>query len=654
MLTEHLTSPASPARIRHRISVLLVDDDDQYAAFVRSVFDETPSLEVELAHVRCLRDLLPALALRPYSVVLLDVNLPDGNGLEWLQRHHGGVEAAVVVLTGSPDYGVQDEITENAQDFIVKSEIQPEHLVRAVRYAADRERSRQQLVKSREYYQSLIEQARDLITVVDEQGAIVYQSPASASMLGQDASYWKDRPIGEMVVPEDRPRLQGMLDLLFSGDTGTASGEFEARHADGSTRVLDIVASRIAPVGDRRCAVCNARDVTERRHAEETLRARDEQLRQAMKMEAIGRLAGGIAHDFSNVLTVITGACERLQDDLAGMQPAAGDVSTILSNCRRAASLTRQLLAFSRRQTLSPQPLNLGHLVGNAGHLLVPLIGEHIELRMEIAPDLLPIEADPVQMEQVLLNLAINARDAMASGGALTLRVSNAVVSEEFATSHPPIAAGPYVVLEVQDTGVGMSPGTKARAFEPFFTTKGLDGTGLGLSTVYGIVKQSGGFIWISSEPGRGTTFTIHMPPTATQPLPAETPVLPPKHAVQRATILLTEDDPDVRHMLAMLLSTAGHTVIEADNPEHALEKAATFEGPIDLLLTDVVMPGGTGRDLARQIEHIRPNLRVLYISGYPEYGGVESSGNVLEPGVPFLAKPFTRDVLIQKINDML
>ena len=655
MLTEHLTSPASLARIRHRISVLLVDDDEQYAAFVRSVFDETPSLEVELAHVRLLRDLLPALALRPYSVVLLDVNLPDGNGLEWLQRHHTGIEAAVVVLTGSPDYTVQDEITDTAQDFIVKSEIQPEHLVRAVRYAADRERSRQQLVKSREYYQSLIEQARDLITVVDEHGAIVYQSPASASMLGQDASYWKDRPIGEMVVPEDRPRLQGMLDLLFSGDTGTASGEFETRHADGSTRVLDIVASRIAPVGDRRCAVCNARDVTERRHAEETLRARDEQLRQAMKMEAIGRLAGGIAHDFSNVLTVITGACERLQDDLAGMQPAAGDVSTILSNCRRAASLTRQLLAFSRRQTLSPQPLNLGHLVGNAGRLLVPLIGEHIELRMEIAPELHPIEADPVQMEQVLLNLAINARDAMANGGALTLRVSNTVVSEEFATSHPPITAGPYVVLEVQDTGVGMSPGTKARAFEPFFTTKGLDGTGLGLSTVYGIVKQSGGFIWISSEPGRGTTFTIHMPPTTRQPMPpADTHVPAPKHAVQRATILLTEDDPDVRHMLAMLLDTAGHTVIEAENPEHALEKAATFEGPIDLLLTDVVMPGGTGRDLARQIEHIRPNLRVLYISGYPEYGGVESSGNVLEPGVPFLAKPFTRDVLIQKINDML
>jgi PAS domain S-box-containing protein len=654
MLTEHLTPSAGLHGTRHHISVLLVDDDDQYAAFVRSVFDETSSLEVELKHLRCLRDILPALEHQPFSVILLDVNLPDGNGLTWLRAHHESLDAAVVVLTGNPDYSLHEEITETAQDFIVKSEIQPEHLVRAVRYAADRERSRQQLVKSREYYQSLIEQARDLITVVDDRGVIVYQSPASTSMLGQDPAYWLHRRLGEMVVPSDVTRLEGLLALLFSGDTDSVSGEFETRHADGSTRLLDIVASRIPSVGESRRAVCNARDVTERRQAQETLRARDEQLRQVMKMEAIGRLAGGIAHDFSNVLTVITGACERLQDGLGSNPPsAASDVETILNNCWRAASLTRQLLAFSRRQTLSPQALNLGQLVGNSGRLLMPLIGEHIELRMEIAPDLHPIEADPVQIEQVLLNLAINARDAMRNGGSLLLRVANTVVTEEFACSHPPIVAGPYVLLEVQDTGCGMSPGTKALAFEPFFTTKGLDGTGLGLSTVYGIVKQSGGYIWISSEPDQGTTFTIHMPPTSIQPA-AEAPRPAARRATQKATILLTEDDPDVRQMLAMLLGSAGHTVIEAENPDHALERAKQYQGHIDLLLTDVVMPGGTGRDLARRIEDVRPHLRVLYISGYPEYGGMTSFESVLEPGVPFLAKPFTRDVLIQKINEML
>jgi signal transduction histidine kinase len=274
--------------------------------------------------------------------------------------------------------------------------------------------------------------------------------------------------------------------------------------------------------------VLNSRDVTERRQTEEALRARDEQLRQAMKMEAIGRLAGGIAHDFSNVLTVIDGACERLQDQIAtGESVSSSDVITISNNSRRAASLTRQLLAFSRQQTLSPQPLDLGQLIGRAGRLLKQLIGEHIALSVDIAPEVPAVEADPVQIEQVLMNLAINARDAMPTGGSLQLSLAASNVDEAFAKQHPPMPAGNYVVLTVSDTGCGMSELTKARAFEPFYTTKGLQGTGLGLSTVYGIVKQSGGYIWLSSEPGQGTTFTIFMPPTMATPVVQEV-VAPP------------------------------------------------------------------------------------------------------------------------------
>jgi hypothetical protein len=658
ILTEHLT-PAVPtaAHARHPISVLLVDDDEQYAGFVRSVFEETATLDIQLRHVRRLSDVLPRLAEEPASVVLLDVNLPDGDGLAWLLRNRPTLQAAVIVLTADPDYGLQEDAVAVAQDFLVKFQVQPEHLVRAVRYAADRERAWQALVQSRQYFQSLIEQARDLITVVDDRGNILYQSPASAAMLGRPPDTLVGMRLVELVRADQAGPLESLLASLFAGGAETARGEFEVAHADGSLRILDMAASRIPSGDDGRKAVVNSRDVTERRRAEETVRARDEQLRQVMKIEAIGRLAGGIAHDFSNVLTVITGACERLQDRIAaGGLPAkaGGEVETILNNCGRAASLTRQLLAFSRKQTLSPQPLDLGTLVGNSGRLLRPLIGEHIELETEIEAELHAVEADPVQVEQVLMNLAINARDAMPEGGVLSLRVANTVVTEQFAADHPPIVPGRYVLLEVQDTGCGMTDETQARAFEPFFSTKGLDGTGLGLSTVYGIVKQSGGYIWISSNPGAGTTFTIHMPPTSAVPVPTEPPRPSTPHASQPATILLTEDDPDVRQMLAMLLQSSGHTVLTAENPESALACAAAFDGHIDLLLTDVVMPGGTGRDLARRIVVARPDLRILYISGYPEYGATSTWGHVLEPGVPFLAKPFTRDVLIQKINEML
>jgi PAS domain S-box-containing protein len=654
MLTEHLAPLPLAARSPHRFAVLLVDDDDRYARFVREIFERMPGSEAELHHVRRLGDVFPALESNRFSVILLDVTLPDGDGVEWLLENRSRLKAAVIVLTGDPEYVLHADIASVAQDFIVKFEVQPEHLVRAVRYAADRERVRQDLVRSREYFQSLIEQARDLITVVTEDGCIVYQSPAIARVLGRSPESSIGHALYEIVIEPDVARLREMLESVFAGNTAPPGGEFQVRHADGTARILDIVASRVPSEGMTRRAVLNSRDVTERRQAEEALRARDEQLRQAMKMEAIGRLAGGIAHDFSNVLTVIDGACEKLQDEIAaGEAVSSGEVDTILSNSRRAASLTRQLLAFSRQQTLSPQPLDMGQLIGRAGRLLKQLIGEHIALSVDIAPELPAVEADPVQIEQVLMNLAINARDAMAGGGSLQLTLAKAIVDDAFAERHPPMPPGSYVLLTVSDTGCGMSELTKARAFEPFYTTKGLQGTGLGLSTVYGIVKQSGGYIWLSSIPGEGTTFRIFMPPTDAAPVSQDMPQ--PAAAVRPGvlgTILLTEDDHDVRVMLAAFLNGAGHTVIEAHGPDDAVAKAAAFEGHIDLLLTDVVMPGGSGRELADRLTAVRPEVQLLYMSGYPEYGG--SSGSVLEPGVPFLAKPFTRATLLSTIDNLL
>jgi signal transduction histidine kinase len=445
-----------------------------------------------------------------------------------------------------------------------------------------------------------------------------------------------------------------MLRELFSGARQTTPpADFRVHHADGTVRTLEIEAAPIQAIGESPRAVLTARDVTERRRTEEALRAREIELRQAQKMEAVGRLAGGIAHDFSNLLTVVTGACERLRDRCGADPAALEDIETILRNGMRGAALTRQLLAFSRQQTLSPQRIDLAQLVATTGSLLKKLIGEDIELELDIPSDIRPVEADPVQLEQVLMNLAINARDAMPDGGTLGIVLRNTVVTPQFAEKHPPMSPGDFVLIEVSDTGHGMSDDIKAHAFEPFFTTKDpARGTGLGLSTVYGIVKQSGGFIWIESEPGAGTTFRVFLPPTdkPAPPLQAEPQKPPPP--VHGATILLTEDENDVRELLIDMLVGQGFKVVAAANGREALEKARGFTGRIDLLLTDVVMPGGTGRDLAKHLLLERPDLKVLYISGYPEHGA--RPGTVLEPGAPFLPKPFTRDQLLDKIRRIL
>ena len=635
------------------VSVLIVDDDAAYVDFIRTVFEESKALLFELIHVTRLSQVLPALAATPISVVLLDVNLPDGNGLEWLRANRLRVQAAVIVLTGFAEFDSMEETAPGAQDFLLKGEVDPHQLVRAVRYASDRERVRQQLIRSREYFQSLIEQARDLITVVDDRGVVLYQSPSSAFVLGLLPAAIVDHSLFDFIVDEDVARAKELLAAAFDGNEAASSGEFALRHAKSGTRALDVVASRIPSVGGSRRVVLNARDVTERLHATEALRERDRQLRQAQKMEAVGRLAGGIAHDFSNVLTVITGACERLQDKAGSVSGAAIDIETILRNSDRAASLTRQLLAFSRQQTLAPQPLDLGALVRKATHLLKRLIGEDIELALDIPQQVFAVEADPTQLEQVLMNLAINARDAMVDGGSLRISIRTASVDEPFATSHPPMTAGEFALLEVTDTGTGMTPEIQARAFEPFFTTKDpAHGTGLGLSTVYGIIKQSGGYIWIDSEPGRGTTFRIFLPPTAAKPVQAEPPKATMRGPMKAATILLAEDEEDVRTLLCELLESHGHKVLEASSPAQALVVSGAYHGNIDLLLTDVVMPGGTGRELARQVLARRPDMKVLYISGYPEHG--TSPGKVLEAGAPFLPKPFTRDLLLAKLKEML
>jgi len=640
-------------RAQPPIPVLIVDDDDAYVALLRAAFEKAEGPRIEIAHVTRLRDVLPALERTGALVVLLDVNLPDGNGLEWLRAHGDRVGAAFIVLTGMSGYAAGPELVPGARDFFLKSEVDPAQLARVLQYAADRERARQELVRSRQYFQSLIDQARDLITVVDARGTILYQSPGVRRVLGVDPEEIVGRSLFSLVDGEQAARGRALLAAALEGDDNVPVGEFSLRRAEGSVRQIEVVASRIAAENGEPRLVLNSRDVTERKRAEEELRHHDEMLRRAQRMEAVGRLAGGIAHDFNNVLSAITATCERLGDTIPPGAAAAADIQRILRNTARAAALVRQLLAFSRQQTLAPRPIDLRRLVGASADLLKPFIGAPIELSVDVAPDVRAVEADPGQIEQVLMNLAINARDAMPDGGRLVIRVQNVTVGERFAAEHPPQPPGEYVLLEVTDTGHGMDAATRDRAFEPFFTTKAdRHGSGLGLSTVYGIVKQSGGHVWIDSAPGLGTTVRVYLPPTTAAPREPEPPRVHRPATIGRKTILLAEDEDDVRELIHEMLRAHGYHVLEARNPADALALASTYRGVIDLLLTDVVMPGGDGRDLARRVTAGRPETKVLYMSGYPDQG--THMGRSVEVGGPVLLKPFTRDALLQRIRELL
>jgi two-component system, cell cycle sensor histidine kinase and response regulator CckA len=395
-------------------------------------------------------------------------------------------------------------------------------------------------------------------------------------------------------------------------------------------------------------AICMSLDITDRKQLEE-------QLRQAQKMEAVGRLAGGIAHDFNNLLMVIQGYGDLLVERLPTGDPLRRNAEQIQMASQRASSLTRQLLAFSRKQMLAPKILNIQTVVADMEKILRRLIGEDIQLETSSAPDLGLVKADRSQIEQVILNLAVNARDAMPQGGRLTIETANVELDASY--SHPPavLSPGRYVMLAVTDNGCGMDAETQAHVFEPFFTTKEKGkGTGLGLATVYGVVKQSGGYVWVYSEPGRGTSFKIYLPRIAETAVPAGREGKSDMQVPQRGseTILLVEDEKGVRELAREYLTSSGYTVIEAEDGHTALELAAMHVGPIHLLLTDVVMPGISGRELAERVGQIRPGIKIIYMSGYTDQAVVHHG--ILENDAILLQKPFTLMTLAGKLREML
>jgi len=528
-----------------------------------------------------------------------------------------------------------------------------EGLIRNLRAEIDQRRQAEVALRESETrYRHLVNSAVDVIFTVRKDAVINSLSPSFTTTLGWDVSEWVGRAFPPIIYPDD---LAAAMRYFALGLAGTAHQTFELRilAKSGAYVPMEFV---LTPqhAGDAIVGVFGfARDITERKQTEAALKQSEEQLLQSQKMEAVGKLAGGIAHEFNNILQVIKGYCYFLLPELAQQESLRKDVEGIEQSADRAAGLTNQLLAFSRRQVIMPRVLDLNAIIVEQHRMLDRLIGESIKLEVELAPDLPRVKADPAQIGQVLLNLVNNARDAMPSGGVLTIATANRLLRGDRDAEYPGIPQGVYATLKVRDTGCGMPPAVLERIFEPFFTTKEVGkGTGLGLSTVYGLIAQIGGHIRVTSRPGQGTCFTILLPAVrqVVDDLGMEKPSDGPLTGTE--TILLAEDESAVRQVLHAALGAKGYQVLEAENGQAALQVCRDHAGPIHLAIVDLVMPMLGGQGLVRQLAPRYPNLKILYMSGYTDQPvDLQELPDVKKA---FLQKPFSSEVLLRTVRGLL
>jgi PAS domain S-box-containing protein len=511
--------------------------------------------------------------------------------------------------------------------------------------AIEHKRSEEALRQSEARYRSLVESAVYGIGRMSRSGQLLDLNPALITMLGYGSA--------EEVMALD-PRKDVFIDPVeygrlmddFRAEKRISNVEVKWKRKSGRTILVRYSGRAVNQPDDEQAIEFIAEDVTEHRVLED-------QFRQAQKMEAVGRLAGGVAHDFNNLLLIIRGYTEVLLERTSLYDPLHAKIEAIMQAAERATSLTRQLLAFSRKQLLELKLVDLNAIVTGLDRLLKPLVGEGIDLKYRLASDLGRTRADAGQMEQVIMNLVVNAKDAMPKGGQIKIETSNVLVGEEIRNEYSYFLPGSYVALTVKDTGHGMDKETQARIFEPFFTTKEQGkGTGLGLSTVYGIIKQTRGYIFAQSEVGMGTTFRIYLPRVedTTEVQNAAPVAMAAKGGTE--TVLLVEDEESVRELVRDTLESKGYKVLEAGNGDAALKIASSYSGQIDILISDVVMPGLSGRDLAKKLNETHPKLKILYLSGYTEEAIIHQG--VLEPGTAFLQKPFTLQTLSRKVRDVL
>jgi two-component system, cell cycle sensor histidine kinase and response regulator CckA len=652
-------SPALPTNGPPPIQALLIEDSSSDVLLLREGLGTEVSGQFALTHVERLEDGLKCLVRDRFDVVWLDLGLPDSQGLETMRKLRlQDWDVPVIILTGLDDETLAaDALHEGAQDYLVKGHFDGYWLTRATRYAMERHRLFLDLRRSEQQ----LAEAQRIANLGSwewnvQTGRIVWSAQMYRTF-GLDPSRFEPsyESLLSYVHPEDRILFQRAFDQLWTrGIPFHLEHRILTAHSEDVRYVLshgEVVGT--PPLRNPRELAGTVLDITELKQAEKALHQTEEQLRHAQKMQAIGRLAGGVAHDFNNLLTAVIGYSEILLERTDIDDPRRAEIEQIRNAGERAASLTRQLLAFGRKQVLHPTVLDLNAVITEMERMLRSLIGEKIDLAVQSDPELGKVKVDSTQIQQVILNLAINARDAMPDGGRLTIETANTEIDEMYARGQLSIQPGPYVTLIVRDSGCGMDFETQGRIFEPFFTTKEIGkGTGLGLSTVYGIVKESGGNIEVYSEPNQGSIFKIHLPRVEENTLPKAAGLPDQIQARGTETLLLVEDDPMVRKLTVSILREQGYTVLEAAEGDDAVRVAQQHLGPIHLVLSDVVLPGMGCREVVEKVVGLHPDVKIVYFSGYA--GDAVIRQGLVEGHINFLEKPFTVAQLAKKVREVL
>ncbi len=643
--------------------ILLVEDDPGDARLIQAMLPETDAVKFELTRTASLSEAIASLNHAPADIVLLDLDLPDSKGLETVDSLCSvAPDVPVVVLTGYADENTKvAAVLNGVQDFLIKGCTPADMLSRVLCHAVERQKAEGRLRESERFLRTTLEALPSLIAILDDSGTVLMANHAWRRFAASDNSAGIVAGEGENYLDAE-PTITGKKSTSFyiflenlrdvlEDKQCCLDLEFSCHYA-GEQHWFN---GRATPFtsGDARKVVVSFDEITERKKTERALHASQEQIRQVQKMEAVGRLAGGVAHDFNNLLIPVIGYSELLLEEFRSNDTARKSLGEIIKAGNSAKALVHQLLAFGRKQPLDIKVLQINEVIKNLEGLLQRTIREDVQIRMVLAPDLPCIKGDAGQLEQILINLAVNAQDAMPRGGMLTIETVDAIIDEAFAVGYRGANPGHYVMMAVSDNGHGMTPEIQARIFEPFFTTKERDkGTGLGLSTVYGIVKQHGGYIWAYSEPDNGTTFKIYMPTTTGAAVPVMKSRPDRRDINGTETIVVVEDDDGVRDLVVDILKRYGYKVLHAAGGMEGLKIMEAHHGPLHLLLTDIVMPRINGVALYEKAAQINPNLKVLYMSGYTD-DVILQSGAVAR-GAPFIQKPFALLDLVFKIREIL